>query len=62
MAIGQLMDYRRFEKNQPALAVLLPVRPSADLETLLVGENVTVIWRISKEELGSTPAGGQQGG
>jgi hypothetical protein len=62
MAIGQLMDYRRFEKNQPALAVLLPARPSADLETLLVGENVTVIWRISKGEFGSTPAGGQQGG
>jgi hypothetical protein len=35
MAIGQLMDYRRFAKRKCLCAVLLPSRPRADLLKLL---------------------------
>jgi hypothetical protein len=44
MAIGQLADYGRavpWEKR----AVLLPHRPSSDLEELLARERIAVIWK-----------------
>jgi hypothetical protein len=44
MAIGQLMDYRRFIEPQPRLAVLVPSEPRADLVELLHGVGASVIW------------------
>ena len=44
MAIGQLLDYRRFEKTKPQLAVLLPHKPDRDICDLLSSADVTLIW------------------
>lgn len=44
MAIGQLMDYRRFSRKDTALAVLVPERPRPDLLALLESVDVGVIW------------------
>ena len=44
MAIGQLFDYRRFAPDAE-LAVLLPERPSSDLEELLSSVQIAAIWR-----------------
>jgi hypothetical protein len=46
MAIGQLSDYRRFEPTEPGLAVLLPRRPIPDLERLLVGLDIGLVWPV----------------
>jgi hypothetical protein len=49
MAIGQLADYKRFVDPPPNhVAVLVPSRPRADLEALLTGENIQVIWPTSE--------------
>jgi hypothetical protein len=45
MAIGQLADYVRFIRPRPKMAVLLPVRPRADLEELLRSQTIHVIWQ-----------------
>jgi hypothetical protein len=42
IAIGQLLDYRRFIQPRPRLAVLLPERPDPDLEQLLLTVDVAV--------------------
>jgi hypothetical protein len=47
MAIGQLADYRRFEPTEPDVAVLLPKRPIRDLERLLTGLDIGVVWPVS---------------
>jgi len=44
MAIGQLLDYRRFAPDGTRLAVLLPDRPRADLVALLESTGVGAIW------------------
>jgi hypothetical protein len=44
MAIGQLMDYRRFVPDGVKLAVLVPERPRADLLALLESAGVHPIW------------------
>jgi len=44
MAIGQLLDYRRFEDGSPKLAVLLPWRPAPDLIELIHSIGATVVW------------------
>jgi hypothetical protein len=44
MAIGQLMDYRRFAPNGTGLAVLVPEQPRADLMALLESAGVGAIW------------------
>ncbi len=44
MAIGQLFDYRRFAKVD-RLAILVPMRPRADLIELLSGLGIEVFWR-----------------
>jgi hypothetical protein len=44
MAIGQLMDYRRFAPADTRLAVLVPERPRADLQALLESAGVHTIW------------------
>ena len=48
MAIGQLADYGRFEKSNPAPAVLLPRRPRPDLEQLLSSQKIAVVWKVGK--------------
>jgi hypothetical protein len=45
MAIGQLMDYRRFAPEGTRLAVLTEHRPHTDLEALLTSLEVACIWR-----------------
>jgi len=45
-AIGQLFDYRRFLPN-PKLAVLLPMRPRADLVNLLLTSGVDIYWKTA---------------
>lgn len=45
MAIGELADYARFIPRRPRLAVLVPARPSADLEQLLRSQGVHTIWQ-----------------
>ena len=45
MAIGQLMDYRRFAPPGANLAVLTERRPHADLEALLGSLGIACIWR-----------------
>jgi len=44
MAIGQLMDYRRFTPSGTQLAVLVPEQPRADLLALLESVDVRAIW------------------
>jgi len=45
MAIGQLMDYRRYAPAGAGLAVLTERRPHRDLEDLLRAEGIACIWR-----------------
>jgi hypothetical protein len=56
MAVGQLLDYRRFVAPAPRLAVLLPTRPRADLVAYLNSAGVAIVWREGKRFAGS--AGG----
>jgi hypothetical protein len=53
MAIGQLMDYRRFVKN-PRCAILLPERPREDLVSLIRNAGIGIYWphKNSFEQLG----------
>ncbi|WP_433803553.1 hypothetical protein [Actinomycetospora sp. CA-084318] len=44
LAIGQLYDYRRYLDPEPALAVLLPDRPGADMLALLTELSITAVW------------------
>lgn len=44
MAIGQLMDYRRFAPAQAKLAVLLPEEPREDLRALLSAVGIAAIY------------------
>lgn len=46
MAIGQLSDYRRFEPSDPDVAVLLPRRPIPDLQRLLAGLEIGIVWPV----------------
>ncbi|WJV48873.1 restriction endonuclease [Streptomyces flavofungini] len=50
LAIGQLMDYRRFFNPTPALALLLPSAPREDLLDLCASLCIEVVW--------PTPEGG----
>jgi|SRR5579885_1064876 predicted RNA-binding protein with PUA-like domain len=45
MAIGELADYAQFMPRGTQLAVLLPARPSADLEQLLRSQGMYTIWQ-----------------
>ena len=44
MAIGQLLDYRRYEKTKPELAMLLPSLPDTDIQDLLASLDIAWIW------------------
>ncbi len=68
MAIGQLLDYRRFEPASMSLAVLLPRQPAKDIIRLIGSVNSSAVWRTKEgfesihpsaasiEGLGSTEA------
>ena len=45
MAVGQLLDYRRFIEPRPELAVLLPERPRRDLVAYLQSVDVAIIYK-----------------
>lgn len=45
MALGQLLDYRRFETGLASTAVLLPHKPSDDLIDLVLTSGSAVIWQ-----------------
>ncbi|MBB1242495.1 hypothetical protein GL263_02755 [Streptomyces durbertensis] len=45
LAIGQLFDYRRFLSPEPALGLLLPAKPSADILELCRALGVKIIWQ-----------------
>ncbi|MFF1683661.1 MULTISPECIES: restriction endonuclease [unclassified Streptomyces] len=44
MAIGQLLDYRRFIEPTPTLAILTPQEPRKDLRDLCAALSINVIW------------------
>jgi hypothetical protein len=48
MAIGQLLDYRRFIEPAPVCAVLLPVRPPQDLVDLIHSCGFTLVYEDGK--------------
>jgi hypothetical protein len=48
MAVGQLLDYRRFVEPTPRLAVLLPTAPREDLRDYLQSAGVELVWREGK--------------
>lgn len=58
MAIGQLYDYARFEPAKVDLAVLLPERPRPDLEALLLGLGIAIVYRDRESFYEIVPADG----
>jgi predicted nucleic acid-binding protein len=48
MAIGQLIDYRRFMKK-PRCAILLPLKQDHDILQLAKAENIGVIWSTDND-------------
>ena len=44
MAVGQLLDYRRFEPASMSLAILLPREPAQDLIELIRSVPATAVW------------------
>lgn len=48
MAIGQLVDYRRFMKK-PRCAILLPTEPDLDILQLAKDESIGVIWPLKDD-------------
>lgn len=56
MAIGQLLDYRRFIVPSPTCAVLLPVRPPQDLVDLIHSCGFTLVYEDGKTFTTESPA------
>ena len=48
MALGQLLDYRRFVEN-PECAILLPERPRQDLVALIQSAGIGLYWQEGNE-------------
>lgn len=57
MALGQLLDYRRYFDVPPSLAGLFPTRPTADMVDLLHEHGVAVIHRDAEGFVVNPPAG-----
>ncbi|MGC5398590.1 hypothetical protein ACPXCP_22985 [Streptomyces sp. DT20] len=49
LAIGQLLDYRRYVENRETLriAVLLPSEPTPDVKALLAEENIELVFQVA---------------
>lgn len=47
MAVGQLLDYRRFEPHSMRLAILLPRQPAQDLVELIREVPASTVWRTN---------------
>lgn len=45
MALGQLLDYRRFLEGVPRCVILLPAQPQHDLRELARVEGIHIIWK-----------------
>jgi hypothetical protein len=56
MAIGQLLDYQRFVEPTPQLAILLPSQPRPDLQILLSGLDIDLVWREGETFTEPSPA------
>ncbi len=52
MAVGQLLDYRRFIEPAPRLAVLVPTMPRQDLREYLSDAGVGLVWREGRRFAG----------
>ncbi len=48
MAIGQLLDYRRFEQDEMELAILLPRKPTQDIIDLILSVPAIAVWRTTE--------------
>ena len=48
MAIGQLLDYRRFEPASMSLAILLPRQPAKDIIRLIGSVHTSTVWRTKE--------------
>jgi len=46
LAIGQLLDYRRFEQTEPMLAILVPFRPTAEMVDLCSELDIEMVWTM----------------
>jgi hypothetical protein len=46
MAVGQLLDYEQFEDTKPALAILVPAKPSASILRYLEHTRVAAVWAV----------------
>src|SRR5262249_1027954 len=57
LAIGQLLDYRRFEPAETAIAILLENRARPDLERLLSAQGILMIWKTEGGEFVDNAAG-----
>ena len=55
MAIGQLLDYRRFERTPMNLAVLLPRQPPQDLIDLIRSVPASAVWRTEDGFVSAEP-------
>ena len=55
MAIGQLLDYRRFEPTPMSLAVLLPRQPPQDLIELIHSVPASAVWRTKDGFVSAEP-------
>ena len=56
MAIGQLLDYRRFERTPMSIAVLLPRQPAQDLVDLICSVPASAVWRTTDGFASSQPS------
>jgi hypothetical protein len=55
LALGQLLDYRRFITPTPRMVLLLPMQPRPDLLELLQAHEVAVVWEERPGHFDVTP-------
>lgn len=53
LAVGQLVDYRRYLSPRPRLAMLLPVAPPEDLAAIPHEVGIGLIWAVGDDFEGS---------
>ncbi len=62
LAVGQLIDYRRYLDPAPGLAVLLPQKPPGDLLGLPLSVGIDVIWADEHDRFVGTAGGTDRSG